>query len=104
MLRHSAFSEKSGSLIVGGGHYRLGSSLASNLHNPNFSSKILECLGKPSAESQADSESSSTESKTITESTTLKNPNKALPNINNSACVLAHALLLIFGKALHKVF
>ncbi|WP_286030672.1 GNAT family N-acetyltransferase [Helicobacter pullorum] len=40
---HSAFSEKSGSLIVGGGHYPLGNSLASNPHNPDFSSKILEC-------------------------------------------------------------
>lgn len=40
---HSAFSDKSGSLIVGGGHYPLGNSLASNPHNPDFSSKILEC-------------------------------------------------------------
>ncbi|WP_394997119.1 hypothetical protein [uncultured Helicobacter sp.] len=34
------------------------------------------------AESQVDSES-----KKLTQSTTPKNPNKALPNINNSACV-----------------
>ena len=40
---HSAFSDKSGSLIVGGGHYPLGNSLSSNPHNPDFSSKILEC-------------------------------------------------------------
>ena len=40
---HSAFSDKSGSLIVGGGHYPQGNSLASNPHNPDFSSKILEC-------------------------------------------------------------
>ncbi|WP_395002133.1 hypothetical protein [uncultured Helicobacter sp.] len=56
-IGHSAFSDKSGSLIVGGGHYRLGNSLASNLHNPDFSSKILECQGKPSAESKTNSES-----------------------------------------------
>ena len=91
-IGHSAFSDKSGSLIVGGGHYRLGNSLASNLHNPDFSSQILECPGKPSVESQVDSESkeglesSFSESKQLTESTTPKNPSEALPNINNSAC------------------
>ena len=42
-------------------------------------------------ESRADSESKATESsflesKSITQSTTPKNPNEALPNINNSAC------------------
>ncbi|WP_395001802.1 CDP-glycerol glycerophosphotransferase family protein [uncultured Helicobacter sp.] len=80
VLRHSVLSDKAGSLIVGGGHYRLGSSLASNLHNPTFSSQSLECQeGKPSAECKANSES-----KTITESTTLKNLNEALPNINNA--------------------
>ena len=77
---HSVLSDKAGSLIVGGGYYRLGSSLASNLHNPTFSSQSLECQeGKPSAECKANSES-----KTITESTTLKNLNEALPNINNA--------------------
>ena len=99
---HSVLSDKAGSLIVGSGYYRLGSSLASNLHNPDFSSQILECPGKPSAEIQentesrvgldsrfnnSDSESSFTDSKTITESTTSKNFSEALPNINNSACV-----------------
>ena len=65
--------------------------------------------GKPSAESQADSESkespesSSTESKTITESTTLKNPNKALPNINNSACASTHYYLYL-AKPYTKFF
>ncbi|WP_394909296.1 carbamoyltransferase [uncultured Helicobacter sp.] len=53
---HSVLSDKSGSLIVGGSHYRLGNSFASNLHNPNFSSQSLECPSKPSAESNADSE------------------------------------------------
>ncbi|WP_394909154.1 hypothetical protein [uncultured Helicobacter sp.] len=52
-IRHSAFGDKSGSLLVGGGHYHLGNSLASNLHNPDFSSKILECQeAKPSVESK----------------------------------------------------
>ena len=89
---HSALSDKSGSLIVGSGHYPLGNSLASNLHNPDFSSQILECPGKPSVESQVDSESkeglesSFSESKQLTESTTPKNPSEALPNIKNSAC------------------
>ncbi len=81
---HSVLSDKAGSLIVGGGYYRLGSSLASNLHNPTFSSQSLECPGKPRTEIQentesrvgldsrfnnSDSESSFTDSKTITEST-----------------------------------
>ena len=92
VLGHSALSDKSGSLIVGSGHYPLGNSLASNLHNPDFSSQILECPGKPSVESQVDSESkeglesSFSESKNLTESTTPKNPSEALPNIKNSAC------------------
>ena len=107
-LRHLSFGDKSGSLIVGGGHYRLGSSLVSNLHNPDFSSKILECQeGKPSVECKASSESSvglessptdskdsqkqsiessltDSESKIITQSTTSKTLNEALPNINNN--------------------
>ena len=98
---HSVLSDKAGSLIVGGGYYRLGSSLASNLHNPTFSSQSLECPGKPRTEIQentesrvgldsrfnnSDSESSFTDSKTITESTTSKNFSEALPNLNNSAC------------------
>ena len=98
---HSVLSDKAGSLIVGSGYYRLGSSLASNLHNPDFSSQILECPGKPSAEIQentesrvgldsrfnnSDSESSFTDSKTITESTTSKNFSEALPDSNNSVC------------------
>ena len=48
---HSAFSDKSGSLIVGGGHYPQGNSLASNPHNPDFSSKILECQNGGTANS-----------------------------------------------------
>ena len=41
--RHSASSDKSGSLSLGGSHYPLGNSFASSLHNPDFSSQILEC-------------------------------------------------------------
>ena len=50
-------------------------------HNPRIS-------GKPSAECKTDSESNSTnsDSKQLTESTTSKNLCEALPNINNSAC------------------
>ena len=50
-------SDKSGSLIVGGGHYRGGNSLASNLHNPDFSSQILECPASQVQDSRANSES-----------------------------------------------
>ena len=57
-LRHSVLSDKAGSLIVGGGHYPQGSSLASNLHNPTFSSQSLECQEASQAQdSEIDSES-----------------------------------------------
>ena len=113
-LRHSAFlkklrfGDKSLSLRSGFGHYRLGSSLHPSLENNDFSSKILECQeGKPSVECKASSESSvglessptdskdsqkqsiessltDSESKIITQSTTSKTLNEALPNINNN--------------------
>ena len=113
-LRHSAFLKKlrfgDKSLILrsGFGHYRLGSSLHPSLENNDFSSKILECQdGKPSVECKASSESSvglessptdskdsqkqsiessltDSESKIITQSTTSKTLNEALPNINNN--------------------
>ena len=55
-IRHSALRDKSWSLIVSFGHYRLGNSLASNLHNHDLSSQILECqASKP--ESNANLES-----------------------------------------------
>ncbi|WP_394995444.1 hypothetical protein [uncultured Helicobacter sp.] len=62
-------------LRSGFGHYRLGSSLHPSLENNDFSSKILECQeGKPSVESQVDSESKAfIESKTDSQSTTPKN-------------------------------
>ena len=54
---HSVLSDKSGSLIVGGGHYPQGNSLASNLHNPDFSSQSLECQDTPNSESSTITES-----------------------------------------------
>ena len=71
VLRHSVLSDKAGSLIVGGGHYPQGSSLASNLHNPTFSSQSLECQeGKPSAECKANSESKESLESSLSESHT----------------------------------
>lgn len=79
LRRHSAFELKSGSLDTSCGHYRQGSSLESALHNPDFSSKILECQ-QSGGESRVVTESSDldsvaaskssdiSESKTITES------------------------------------
>ena len=74
---HSVLSDKSGSLIVGGGHYPQGNSLASNLHNPDFSSQSLECQDTPNSESS-----------TITES--AQNLSKALPSEINSVCGTHH--------------
>ena len=54
---HSVLSDKSGSLLVGGGHYPQGNSLASNLHNPDFSSQSLECQDTPNSESSTITES-----------------------------------------------
>ena len=57
-LRHSVLSDKAGSLIVGGGHYRLGNSLRPSLDNPKNSSQILECQEASQAQdSEIDSES-----------------------------------------------
>ena len=99
---HCALSDKSGNLRSDFQSLTSSKLLQSSLDNPLFSSQILECPGKPSVEIQentesrvgldsrfnnSDSESSFTDSKTITESTTSKNFSEALPNINNSACV-----------------
>ncbi|WP_394958428.1 hypothetical protein [uncultured Helicobacter sp.] len=63
-------SDKAGSLIVGGGHYRLGNSLASNLHNPTFSSQSLECPASQAQDSKTNLEShKNPESKIDSEST-----------------------------------
>ena len=113
---HSALSDKSGNLRSDFQSLTSSKLLQSSLENNDFSSKILECPGKPSVECKADSESkkrleshfdtldsntesssidseskkalesSSTDSKTITQSPTSKNLNKALPNTNNSVC------------------
>ena len=102
--RHSAFGDKSGNLRSDFQSLTSSKLLQSLLDNPLFSSKILECQeGKPLTESQVDSqskkslesnqdsqkqnlESSFSESKQLTESTTPKNPSEALPDSNNSAC------------------
>ena len=95
---HSAFGDKSGNLRSDFQSLTSSKLLQSSLDNPLFSSQILECPGKPSVECKADSESNESletsltesqadsESKQLTESTTSKNLNEALPNINNSAC------------------
>ena len=101
---HSAFGDKSGNLRSDFQSLTSSKLLQSLLDNPLFSSKILECQeGKPLTESQVDSqskkslesnqdsqkqnlESSFSESKQLTESTTPKNPSEALPDSNNSAC------------------
>ena len=128
-LRHSAFLKKlrfgDKSLILrsGFGHYRLGSSLHPSLENNDFSSKILECQdGKPSVECKASSESSvglessptdskdsqkqsiessltDSESKIITQSTTSKTLNEALPNINNNGRSSASRVESNFAKS-----
>ena len=112
---HCALSDKSGNLRSDFQSLTPSKLLQSSLDNPLFSSQILECPGKPNAEFKENSESktsldsrfnnsdsesspivseskkalesSSTDSKTITQSPTSKNLNKALPNTNNSACV-----------------
>ena len=122
-LRHSAFGDKSLILRSGFGHYRLGSSLHPSLENNDFSSKILECQeGKPSVECKASSESSvglessptdskdsqkqsiessltDSESKIITQSTTSKTLNEALPNINNNGRSSASRVESNFAKS-----
>lgn len=90
-----AFGEKSGSLpsgvcshhshtIVDGSHYRLGNSFASNLHNPDFSSKILECQeASPNAEFDTDLES---KADLLLDSNTESNPidSKAISESTNT--------------------
>ena len=97
---HSVLSDKSGNLRSDFQSLTPSKLLQSSLDNPLFSSQILECPGKPSAECREntessvglessfvslDSESSSTnsDSKQLTESTTSKNLSEALP-IQNS--------------------
>ena len=67
LWRHSAFSDKSLILRLRLGHHRLGSSRHPSLENNDFSSKILECQ-QSNSDSVARSESSHTDSVTITES------------------------------------
>ena len=91
--RHSALSDKSGSLSLTSSIDAPVLSPRSRLHNPDFSSQILECSGKPSEECKENIESKESldsifssldsESRTIAESLTPKNPSEALPNSNN---------------------
>ncbi len=90
---HSALSDKSGSLSLTSSIDAPVLSPRSRLHNPDFSSQILECSGKPSEECKENIESKESldsifssldsESRTIAESLTPKNPSEALPNSNN---------------------
>ena len=91
--KHSALSDKSGSLSLTSSIDAPVLSPRSRLHNPDFSSQILECPGKPSEECKENIESKESldsifssldsESRTIAESLTPKNPSEALPNSNN---------------------
>lgn len=91
--RHSSLSDKSGSLSLTSSIDAPVLSPRSRLHNPDFSSQILECSGKPSEECKENIESKESlysifssldsESRTIAESLTPKNPSEALPNSNN---------------------
>ena len=91
--KHSALSDKSGSLSLTSSIDDPVLSPRSRLHNPDFSSQILECSGKPSEECKENIESKESldsifssldsESRTIAESLTPKNPSEALPNSNN---------------------
>ena len=91
--KHSALSDKSGSLSLTSSIDAPVLSPRSRLHNPDFSSQILECSGKPSEECKENIESKESldsifssldsESRTIAESLTPKNPSEALPNSNN---------------------
>ena len=96
---HSVLSDKSGNLRSDFQSLTSSKLLQSSLDNPLFSSQSLECQeGKPSAECRGNIESkkglessltessADSESKSITQSTTPKNPNEALPDSNNSAC------------------
>lgn len=102
--KHSALSDKSGSLSLTSSIDAPVLSPRSRLHNPDLpsgisslrssiSSQILECSGKPSEECKENIESKESldsifssldsESRTIAESLTPKNPSEALPNSNN---------------------
>lgn len=70
LVGHSALRDKSGSLGASCSHYPQGNSLESTLHNPNFSSQILECQKADDLDSEANTESLDTSESSDTESTT----------------------------------
>ena len=76
--------------------------MLSHLHNFNGVKPSTECKADSESKEHLESSSIDSESKQLTESTTPKNPNEALPDLNNSACA-STSRFLRKNKAIHRI-